>query len=234
MNNMPRKLINNYTFYKIVCLDNSVDLSYVGSTADFNKRKSDHKQNCNVEKRPAHNYKVYKTIRENGGWSNFKIIEIAKQDQLTLRQAEFIEEQYRKELNAEMNDRRCFRTEEERKEQCKEWRENNPEYTQTTEYKSKHAIADKKYAQTETGKASNAAHSKKYRESEHGKASRQTPEFKAKNTLYQKKYRENNKEEIKAKQQTPEYKARHAIADKKYYDKKKLELQKEQLKNNKE
>ena len=184
MNNMPRKLINNYTFYKIVCLDNSVDLSYVGSTADFNKRKSDHKQNCNVEKRPAHNYKVYKTIRDNGGWSNFKIIEIAKQDQLTLREAEQIEEQYRINLNADMNGRSCFRTEEERKEYNKErwkkWYENNKEY----------------------------------------------------NKEKSKEWRENNKEEIKANRQTPEFKAKQAIAHKKYREKKKLE--KEQLKNNKE
>ena len=166
MNNMPRKLINNYTFYKIVCLDNAVDLRYVGSTADFNKRKSSHKSECYNEKRPAYNYKVYKTIRDNGGWSNFKMIEIAKQDQLTLRQAEFIEEQYRKELNAEMNDRRCFVTEEERKEQKKEydkkyhkeWYENNKEQHKEWYKNNKEHI--KKYNQTESRKASQ----KKYRD----------------------------------------------------------------------
>ena len=203
---MPRKLINNYTFYKIVCLDNAVDLSYVGSTADFNKRKSSHKSNCNNEKTPAHNYKVYKTIRDNGGWSNFKIIEIGKQDQLTLREAEQIEEQYRLELNADMNDRRCFLTEEEKQEQKKEWRKNNPEHI-------------KAYNQTESRKASQAIHCKEWREN---------------NPEYIKDWRENNPEHIKKYNQTESRKAKQAIAQKKYRDKKKLELQKEQLKNNKE
>ena len=182
MNNMPRKLINNYTFYKIVCLDNAVDLRYVGSTADFNKRKSSHKSECYNEKRPAYNYKVYKTIRDNGGWSNFKMIEIAKQDQLTLRQAEFIEEQYRKELNADMNGRSCFRTEEERKEQCKEWRENNPDYDKNWRKNNKEHIQEQK----KEWYKNNKEHIKKYNQTESRKAS-------------QKKYRDKKKLEKQQK-----------------------------------
>ena len=168
MNNMPRKLINNYTFYKIVCLDNSVELRYVGSTADFNKRKSTHKHDCNNEKRPAYNTKVYTSIRDNGGWSNFKMIEIGKQDQLTLRQAEQIEEKYRVELNADMNGRRCFLTEEEKQEQkkeCnKEWRENNKEQHKENnkEWYKKNKEHLKAYNQTDKAKASQKARSKKY------------------------------------------------------------------------
>ena len=208
---MPRKLINNYTFYKIVCLDNAVDLRYVGSTADFNKRKSSHKSDCNNQNGEKYNYKVYKTIRENGGWSNFKMIEIAKQEQITLRQAEYIEEQYRVELNADMNDRRCFLTEEERKEydknwyeknkaksvaKSKKWRENNPEYIK--EWRENNPEHNKEWREN------NKEHIKEYNQTPEFKANRQTPEFKAKNTLYQKKYRD------------------------------KIKLQKEQLKNNKE
>ena len=146
---MPRFAISDYIFYKFACLDSSVELCYVGSTANWKQRKQNHKKNCNNQNGEKYNTKVYKLIRENGGWENFKMIEIGKQEQLTLREAEQIEEKYRKELNAEMNGRRCFRTEEEKKEQLKEWRENNKEYikayAQTAEAKAKQAFLNKKY-----------------------------------------------------------------------------------------
>lgn len=112
---MPRSKISDYTFYKIVCLDNSVDLCYVGSTANFLKRKNKHKTDCNNEKGKGFNSKLYTTIRENGGWSNFKMIEIATQEQLSLREAEKREEEYRQELKANMNSRKCYITYEDRK-----------------------------------------------------------------------------------------------------------------------
>ena len=129
MNKMPKKVINDYTFYKIVCLDNSVELCYVGSTADFNKRRNIHKSDCNNANCKNYNTKIYKTIRENGGWCNFKMIEIGKKEQLTKREAEQIEEEYRVELKANMNTHRCFIAEEqkeERKKECdKKYREAN-------------------------------------------------------------------------------------------------------------
>ena len=58
-----------YYFYKICSLDN--EYIYIGSTKNFNKRMSDHKSNCYNEKSKKFNYKLYKTIRENGGINNF-------------------------------------------------------------------------------------------------------------------------------------------------------------------
>ena len=110
---MPRNKISDYTFYKIVCLDDSVDLCYVGSTADFVKRRYSHKADCKDEKKG--NSKLYTTIKENGGWSNFKMIEIGKRDKLSLREAERIEEEYRQELKANMNSRKCYITYEDKK-----------------------------------------------------------------------------------------------------------------------
>ena len=176
---MPRSAISDYIFYKFTCLDKSVDLRYVGSTADWKQRKRSHKHDCNNENGKKYNYKVYTLIRANGGWDNFKMIEIGKQEQLTLREAEYIEEQYRVELNANMNTHRCFRTEEQKKEQhkeyCKKWCKNNPEYNKA--YK-------KKYAQTETGKAKQALANKKYT---------QTAEAKASKAIADKKYRAKKK-----------------------------------------
>ena len=41
---MPKKVINDYVFYKIICISDDINLCYVGSTADFNKRRSTHKK----------------------------------------------------------------------------------------------------------------------------------------------------------------------------------------------
>ena len=210
---MPRFAISDYIFYKFACLDSSVDLRYVGSTADWKQRKRSHKSDCNNENGKKYNTKVYTLIRANGGWDNFKMIEIGKQEQLTLREAEYIEEQYRVELNANMNTHRCFRTEEQKKEQhkeyCKKWCKNNPEYNKA--YKKEwcknnpeyHKEYNKEYAQTETGKASKVMANKKYAQTETGKALK---------AIRDKKYA-----------QTAEAKASKAIADKKYRAKKKLE-----------
>ena len=43
---MPKKVINDYYFYKIVC-DDLPHYIYIGSTCDFIRRKSLHKSDCN-------------------------------------------------------------------------------------------------------------------------------------------------------------------------------------------
>ena len=50
---------------------------YIGSTQDLNSRHAGHMRNCNNSSTREHNYKLYKHIRENGGWDswNFEIIE---------------------------------------------------------------------------------------------------------------------------------------------------------------
>jgi len=120
---MPVKAINNYTFYKIVCLDNSCDLCYVGSTANFNKRRNRHKSDCYNQNSRSYNIKIYKIIRENGGWDNFKMIEIGRAEQLTKRQAEQIEDEYRIELKANVNMRRCYLTKEQKQEYKQEYQQ---------------------------------------------------------------------------------------------------------------
>jgi hypothetical protein len=121
----------NYIFYKIYCHDN--DYIYVGSTCNFNNRKRQHKENTNLDNKKK-NFKVYKTIRENGGWENWKMIQIGTREQITKRQAEQIEEEYILQLKAELNDKRAYRSEQVKKEQK--------------------AISDKKYRESEKGKAS--------------------------------------------------------------------------------
>ena len=67
---MPKVEIDysNTIIYKITCKDPSVTDVYVGHTTNFVQRKHAHKQSCNND-----NCKLYKVIRDNGGWQNWKM-----------------------------------------------------------------------------------------------------------------------------------------------------------------
>jgi hypothetical protein len=78
---MPRLHIDysNIVIYKIVCNDLSITDCYVGHTTDFIRRKQSHKYFCtNENNKKKNNYKVYATIRKNGEWDNYCMIEIEK------------------------------------------------------------------------------------------------------------------------------------------------------------
>ena len=64
---------SNTIIYKIICKDSSLKEVYVGHTTNFVQRKHNHKQNCINEKSSNYGYKLYKIIRENGGWNNWKM-----------------------------------------------------------------------------------------------------------------------------------------------------------------
>ena len=58
------------TYYKILKKDNPTIL-YIGSTINFSRRKSHHKKNVTNKRGKLYHTKLYKTIRDNGGWINF-------------------------------------------------------------------------------------------------------------------------------------------------------------------
>ena len=92
--------------YKIEAIDNK-DLIYIGSTSNFIKRRSDHKSRCNNPKDPAYNFKLYRMIREHGGWDAFKC-EIIKAYPSQNKKELFIEEEkYRQNLNSTLNSNKC-------------------------------------------------------------------------------------------------------------------------------
>jgi hypothetical protein len=91
-------------------------LDYVGSTVNFLCRKGQHKTHCTNENSTSHHFKVYQTIRDNGGWDSFQMLEVKKYPCQDKREAEMEEERCRHELKAVLNTRRAFRTDEERKE----------------------------------------------------------------------------------------------------------------------
>mgnify|MGYP003649575018 FL=1 len=181
---MPKKLINDYVFYKIICLDNSVDLCYVGSTANWKERQRQHKYKCINENGKWSNTKIYKIIRANGGWSNFKMVQIGTREQLTIREAEQIEEEFRIELKANMNGRRCYITEEEtkkyKKEIDKKYREKNKEKIKEYQINNKEKLKE---------------YSKKYIENNKEKKKEYNEKNKEKIAEYSKKYHEKKKEQ---------------------------------------
>jgi hypothetical protein len=69
---------NKSTIYKLCCKDANITEIYIGSTTNFRLRKSQHKVSCNNERGKKCDYKVYKCIRENGGFDNWNMIEIEK------------------------------------------------------------------------------------------------------------------------------------------------------------
>ena len=96
---MPKNNIDysNTIIYKIYCNDNEVKYVYIGHTTNFSQRKCCHKNTCNNIKSYLYNLKIYKFIREHGGWDNWTMIEIAKYNCKDSTEAR-IKEQYHYKL----------------------------------------------------------------------------------------------------------------------------------------
>ena len=117
--------------YKIYCNDENITDIYIGSTVDFKDRRNNHKFRCCNEKNKEYNCKVYKFIRDNGGWSNWCMIELYKYPCNNKTELEQEEDRMMNELKSTLNKRRSFRTEEEKKASSKkyniEYRDDNRE-----------------------------------------------------------------------------------------------------------
>jgi hypothetical protein len=132
---MPRKPINynNTIIYKIVSKDITLTDSYIGHTTDLTKRKHGHKAACNNLKNSDYNNKVYKYIRDNGGWENFDVIMIEKYPCNDLNEAKRRERYYIESLKSTLNmtiplrnDAEYYLDNKEKiKEQVKQYREKN-------------------------------------------------------------------------------------------------------------
>jgi len=90
-----------YIIYKL-CSD-YCDQFYVGSTRNMAQRKKGHKSASNNSNDKAYNSKIYKSIREHGGWENFRIVPLELMENTTKFEAECREEFHRLELKAMLN-----------------------------------------------------------------------------------------------------------------------------------
>jgi hypothetical protein len=187
----------NYVMYKVCPKNKELNFCYIGQTANFENRKRQHIKNttCETDKKHYH-LKHYQTIRENGGWDEWEMIELEKFNGKTKVEARIREQELIKEHNANLNMLSAYITEEERKatkKKCTEkFREENKEYLaeQTKKYKEEH-------------KEVIAQQMKKYREENKDAIYQKTKEYrennKEKHQEWQKVWRENNKELLKEK-----------------------------------
>ena len=77
--------MNTTTFYKLHYAHDNTKECYVGSSSNFAQRKSAHKFNCNKPNSNAHNLRVYRYIRSNGGFANWTFTVLEERDNMTER-----------------------------------------------------------------------------------------------------------------------------------------------------
>jgi hypothetical protein len=98
---MPKQLIDysNTIIYKIFCNNKCITDIYIGHTTNFVKRKYQHKILCNSGKK----FKIYDIIRNNGGWDNWSMIEIAKYNCQDATEARIREQEHYDLLKPSLN-----------------------------------------------------------------------------------------------------------------------------------
>jgi arsenate reductase-like glutaredoxin family protein len=176
---MPRLPIDysKTIIYKIVCNDLNICDVYVGSTTDFIRRKGRHKSDCNNEKSKAYNFKVYQTIRANGGWDNFTMIEIEKYNCNDSNEAHAKERYHYELLNSSLNSNLPNRTQ-------REYYEANKlkivEYNKKYKEANKEKLKEKAKQCREVNKEIIAERTKKYREANKEKLKEKAKQYREK------------------------------------------------------
>jgi len=112
--------------YKLCCKDVNIKEIYVGSSINMRERKKGHSKYSNNS-----NTKLYRYIRENGGWNNWNMIWIKNYPCNSKRELEAEEDKIMRELNATLNTNNAICNIEEKKEKTKiknkKYREKNKE-----------------------------------------------------------------------------------------------------------
>jgi hypothetical protein len=89
----------SYIIYKICC-DDLPEYIYVGSTEIIYVKEN---HSINVACNNGDTKKLYTTIRENGGWDNWRMVIIEECGEVTLTEARIKEEENRMKLKANLN-----------------------------------------------------------------------------------------------------------------------------------
>ena len=89
--------------YKLECIMPSVDEVYVGSTQNMTVRKGRHKSSCNNSNGRDYNLNVYQYIRVNGGFENWRMVEIERVEYERKPELLAREQFHLKNLNASLN-----------------------------------------------------------------------------------------------------------------------------------
>jgi len=209
---MPR-LPKDYSkglMYKLCCKDTTIKEIYVGSSTNFTQRKRGHKSSCNNPNGKQYNLKVYKFIRENGGFQNWNMVLIEYFPCETELELGRREDYWKQELQSSLNTYSPHIYETKQEAQHK-YRENNKE--KAVEY---HKVW------RETNKEYKAEKDKEYYQKNKDKMNE-----------INKKYHQNNKEKIaeKAKEWRELNKEIIVEKDKKRYEVKKVEIAEKRKEN---
>lgn len=172
--------------YRLCCKDLNIKEIYVGSTCNFTRRKNKHKAVCNDKNDKDHNCKVYKFIRDNGGFENWDMILVEEYPCENIMQKLQRERYWCEELKADLNKQYPGRTK-------KEWYEDNKEQ-----------ISLQKKEWYEDNKKQILARGKKYREENKEEISAKKKNYHEANkkeiSIKKKEYYEANKKKIREKQ----------------------------------
>ena len=109
--------------YLIYCKDLDIKEIYVGHSKNLHKRKISHLNRCMNSNDIGYNFKVYKFIRENGGFDNFEFT-ILEEDCEKIREKYWYEHfDYLPQLNSDYPGRTLeeYLQSDERKEQKKKY-----------------------------------------------------------------------------------------------------------------
>jgi len=200
--------------YKLCCKNLDVKEIYVGSTCNFTRRKNRHK-NDSINS----NSKVYKFIRENGGFQNWDMIMIEEYPCENKMQKVKRERYWCEELKSELNSEVPGRT-------IKEWCQDNKETIkeQKKEYYEKNkSVIDQKHKEYYE---SNKEKIKDHYESTKEKIKEKRKKYYQENKDKIKQYHEANKDAIKERRKKYYEANKEKLNQKRreYHAKKKIEL----------
>lgn len=137
----------NCCFYRLVCRDVNVKECYNGHTVDAAVRLSHHKSSCNNKKSTAHNYLVYRFIREHGGFDNWQMLIHEKSPMADFDAASMRERFWLEHYGATLNANTPSATHEEHLAQQKEYyiKHRVEILAKQNEYNAEHKAQIKKY-----------------------------------------------------------------------------------------
>jgi hypothetical protein len=173
--------------YKLCCKDPSVTDIYVGHTTAFIKRKHEHKYGCTKETNKSYNLRVYKFIRDNGGWDNWDMIELCRTECIDSMDAKKKERTYLEELGATLNTEIPSR----------------PAVERQKEYRAEHVEELKEYSQTyyQNNQDKCIKYSRTYYKNNKDKCIEYSKTYYKNNKDKCHEYYENNKEKIRIQSQ---------------------------------
>ena len=149
----------NTIIYKIQCKDQELCcLVYYGSTTNMRVRKTQHISMYNNINCKDYNDKKYVTIRENGGWNNWEMVEVEKFPCDNCKEKRIREQYWINKSEKTLNMIRSYIAPEDIKEQRKDYYQNNKEEIKekvkqyANNNKEKIKVRGKKYREKNKGK----------------------------------------------------------------------------------